>query len=875
MTLEAGSQLLHYRLLEKIGEGGMGVVWKAVDTELDREVAIKLLPAAFAADEERLARFRREAKLLASLNHPNIAVIYGLHEGEGSIRFLAMELVAGEDLSQRLARGPLPIDDAIAVATQIASALEASHGQGVIHRDLKPANVLLAPDGTVKVLDFGLAKSLEGGGSQADLSQSPTVTSLGTQAGVILGTAAYMSPEQAKGRPLDRRSDIWSFGVMLHEMVSGRCSFSGESVSETLAEVLKGEPDWSALPAATPAALRRLLERCLVKDAGWRLADMADARIELRAAAQDEPEHAVAAAAPARSGALTRLFAAIALAAIATAVWLAQRPAADSGPTRLEIALPHGESIAGRPAISPDGRTVAYQTVSGAGTSQLYLRDLSDFEPRRLPGISGHGGPFFSPDGKELAFASQGSLWKVAVDGGTPTPLVETLEIFGGTWAADGSIVWAPGLNAGLYRLRPGSTTAERVTEPDSAAAGYAHVFPQALPDGRILYTRWGETEEKNYILDLETGESIPIRGSRLSQVATALYAPGHVLVGDRQTGLQLAPLELGGGAAMGTARNVASGVFWEQGIHLPSAAVSAEGTLVYAAGDPSRCRLVWFDRRGAVTTAVEEEQDYRFPELSPDGGRVALTVGPDVVVIDLERGTQTKIAAFRGDHLSFRPQWLPDGKRVLFGSNVSGRWDLYVTNADGTGSIEPYVDWEPTAYADSVSRDGTLLMASPGDGTGSDLWMLEPGGVPEPYLLTPSNEWASRFSPDGTLVAYASNSSGRPEIYVQTFPAGDERTQISVAGGASAAWSPDGSRLYYTLDGVMWEVSVQRSPLRFGRPERLFAGDIAAGNWTRFTVAPGENGDRFLMQQPLPEAIPDRLRVVIGWGDEVGLDLD
>ncbi len=887
MPIQPDHPLLHYRLTEKLGQGGMGEVWKALDTTLDREVAIKLLPEMFAADAERLARFQREAKLLASLNHPNIAAVYGLHEAEGH-RFLAMEFVPGEDLGRRLQRGALPLEDAIQVATRIAAALEAAHGQGVIHRDLKPANVVLAPDGSVKVLDFGLAKTMEGAasgsgsGAGPDPSASPTVTSAGSVAGVILGTAAYMSPEQAKGRILDRRSDIWSFGVTLFEMLTGTSPYRGETVSETLAEVLKGEPDWNSLPAATPPALLRLIERCLVRDPAWRLSDMGDARIELRAAAEEEAAGVVAgagvgagAAAPSRSArTLTAVLGAVAVLAVATATWLALQPAPPPPqPISLEITLPPGHSIDARPAISPDGRTVAYHAVAGAGSPQLYIRDLSEFEPRLIGRAGGLGGSFFSPDGSEVGYHDRGSLWRVPVAGGTPTPLVDTPGMFGGTWARDGSIVWAAGLNSGLFRLALGSATPERLTQPDSSGEGYAHIFPQALPDGRILYTRWGAREEHNFILDLKTRESTPVRGSRLTQQSVATYVPGHLMVGDRRTGLQIAPLDPDAAAVTGPARSVASGVFWYESIHLSSAAVSANGTLVYAPGDPSRRRLVWVDREGRVTPAIEAEQSYMFPELSPDGRRAVVTVGPDVVVLDLERGSQTRLSALKGDKLCFKPLWMPDGKRILFASNVSGRWDLYVRNADATGEDERLVDWEPTTFPLSISRDGVVLMTTPGPETGLDLWSMKPGEEPRPYVATPFEEDAARFSPDGTLVAYSSNESGRFEVYVQSYPPGGGRQVVSTAGGMAPAWSPDGSRLYYSHDGTIWEVRVTRSPaLRFGKPVRLFSGDFDANNWIRFVVTKGADGDRFLMVLPLPESMPDRLRVVVGWGEQVGL---
>jgi serine/threonine protein kinase len=461
LPIEPGQTLLHYRLIEKIGEGGMGVVWKAVDTSLNREVAIKVLPDAFAADTERVARFEREAKLLASLNHPNVAAIYGIHEAE-SIRFLAMELVEGEDLAERLSRGALPVEEAIRIALEIARGFEAAHEKGVIHRDLKPANVKLSLDGAVKVLDFGLAKAfaLDSSGESAGPSLSPTITSAGTVAGMILGTAAYMSPEQAKGKTIDRRADIWSFGAVLFEMLSGRRMFQGETVSETMAAVLMKDPEWNVLPAGTPGAVQRLLQRCLQREPASRLRDIGDARIVL-----DEALRSPAAAVDATAGeapSTRRALLPWILAAVffvVMVVALLPRPAerGSNGVMRLKLPIPESVRATGSPlprlAISPDGRKVVFRGFDDAkDNSQLYFRAIDQAEVVAIPGTEGANSPTFSPDGQWIAFGLDGMLKKIPVTGGPSMTLCEAPRLRGMSWADDGTIVFAPGRASGLTR---------------------------------------------------------------------------------------------------------------------------------------------------------------------------------------------------------------------------------------------------------------------------------------------------------------------------------------------------------------------------------------------------------------------------------------
>ena len=507
MPLDTGIRLGAYEIIGPLGAGGMGEVYRARDGHLNRDVAIKVLPESFALDADRVARFTREAQVLASLNHPNIATIYGI-EASHSIRALVMELVEGEDLSAHITRGPIAPADAVLIARQIADALEAAHEQGIVHRDLKPANIKVRTDGTVKVLDFGLAKAMDpAGASSADAMRSPTLTARATQMGTIIGTAAYMSPEQAKGKVVDRRADIWAFGAVLYEMLTGKRAFAGDDITDTIVSVVSKEPDWATLPASTPLPVRTLLRRCLDKDVKRRLRDIGEARLALEGANDAGPAPVV----QAPNKALTKMvwaasaIAAGSLAVAAFALW--RQPAAvQTTSARLTIALPAGQEITSFPAITRDGQTVAYVTQRGADDAQLYLRDLNSFEARVVAGSSGARQPFFSPDGRWVAFFANGQLQKAEVAGGAPVRLAEATYPFGGTWNDDNTIIYTESLSSGLRRVAASGGVPESLTRPDGAAKGYAHVFPQALPGGsKVLFTVWGQSQG-NAVLSLDSG---------------------------------------------------------------------------------------------------------------------------------------------------------------------------------------------------------------------------------------------------------------------------------------------------------------------------------------------------------------------------------
>ena len=496
LTLTPGTRLGPYEILADLGAGGMGEVYRATDTNLKRQVAIKVLPAAFAADAERLARFQREAEVLAALNHPNIAHIHGLERSDGTLA-LVMELVEGPTLADRIAHGAIPLADALTIATQIAEALEAAHEQGIIHRDLKPANIKVRADGTVKVLDFGLAKAMDpAGASNANAMNSPTISMHATQAGIILGTAAYMSPEQARGKAVDKRADIWAFGCVLFEMLSGRQLYAGDTITDVLAGIVSREPDWSLLSAQTPPVVRRLLARCLEKDPQRRLRDIGEARVAL-----SDPTGLLAAPAAspisvnARSWRRSTVWAALAFVAISSAgvavwTWTRLRPATAPRVTRLSIPLPAGQILAGNsgPAVSPDGRSIAYVATAADGVSRLYVRALDRFESTGIPESEGAQQPFFSRDGGRIGFFARGKLLTVSLSGGAPTAIAAaSFQPLGGTWGEDDTIVFVPALTSGLLRIPSAGGKPQKVTVPDEAAGGYAHVWPQFLPGGRSV----------------------------------------------------------------------------------------------------------------------------------------------------------------------------------------------------------------------------------------------------------------------------------------------------------------------------------------------------------------------------------------------------
>ncbi len=894
MPIEPNSQLLHYSLTEKIGEGGMGAVWRAHDTTLNRDVAIKLLPQVFAEDPERLARFEREAKLLASLNHPNIAAIYGLHQegasaGAGQapgVRFLAMELVGGEDLQQRLQRGPLSVDEALKVAVQMAAGIEAAHDRGVIHRDLKPANVIVSPEGHVKLLDFGLAKALESDRPGADSALSPTMTSAGTVAGMILGTAAYMSPEQARGRPLDRRTDLWSFGCVLYECLVGKSLFAGETVSDSLAAILRKDPDWSKLPADTPPMVRLLLRRCLTRDPAKRLKDAGDARLELEQAIEDPDVAALGiTAAPAitttRSSTARRIAPwGVAAVALLTAAFFALtgNDAPHPPERRLMIPVPgattFGDNAASPPVVSPDGRHVVFGVTENYQT-HLWIRPLDSFEGRRLPGTENAEFAFWAPDNRHVGFFSGGWVKRIEIGTGRTQPVTNAGSFYprGASWNGDGKIIFAPDSNTGIHIVDATGGEPRQLTTPDPEVVDSSHRWPHFLPDGEhFLFLSWTNDltalrEHGGVFLASIAGDFDPVRV--LADASRVVYAaPGYLLV-LRDDDLIAVPFDADKLQVTGDARVIADGVLRSRDSGHGAFSVSSEGTLVYARDQISRpATLSWYDRAGNATPAAAEPSSVVALSLSPDATRaVAELPGAsgdrEIWLFDLVRGVRTRLAS--GPFSFMNPIWSPDGDRVLLNSQEHGHSDLFTRATDGSDEQTEMLVDEMDKQAWDWSRDGDKVLYWPigsGEGT-SDIWIYSvSAGQSEPVIQGDPSYTMAKFSPDDRHIVYASDESGRVEVFAHSIESGARR-QVSIAGGTNPSWRGDGKEiLYRDLEGRMMAVALPDYPrsLDLGAPVELFTIDdvLVAGDAT-------DDHQRFLLAtQSTLDSEP--LFVILNW---------
>jgi len=863
-----GTTLGHYRITERIGAGGMGEVYRAQDTTLGRDVAIKVLPQSFASDADRLARFEREAKLLASLNHPNVAQVYGFEQHEGT-RFLVLELAEGEDLSERLKRGPIAVDEAIEIAKQIAEALEEAHEKGIVHRDLKPGNVKLAPDGKVKVLDFGLAKAWAGdpaSGSSAgsDLSQSPTLAHTGTQAGVILGTAAYMSPEQARGRPVDKRADIWSFGVVLYEMLTARQLFAGETASDVLAGVLKTEIDFDVLPASLPPSLLRLLHRCLERDPRRRLRDVGDARLEIEAVGE-EPAAPVAPASSAASPkgwllGLASLLAGLALGAALHAAF--SRASEGTEPTtrgtRRSILIPPplgGPRVIYGLAISPDARFVALGQDLGTD-GLLEVRPVDSLQSIAVPGTEGASLPFFSPDGEWLAYFDDDELRKVPTAGGPSVVVCEARTSLGGTWADDG---W-------IYFLH-GESRLARVPEDGGEPAELSDevVFnPHALPGGRgILATlALGATSSEAATIALMRPDGTY---RRLMEGGYApKYLPSGHLLYMQQGDLFAVPFDLESLEISPPARRIASGVLTDSIWSLPSYDVARDGTLVYLeGGDFAATVPTWVGRDGTTEPLSMPRDVYGTFQLSPDRSGLAIQVAgaqDQIHVYDFARQTLERLT-FEGP--STYPTWTHDGQAVVYQAFRDGVATIMRRPVDGSDGEVPLLTPEQRRSIDAsflnpftVSPDGRYLIATSWGNieTGADLWLLDLAGTddPQPLLRTPRNEIMPMFSPDGNYIVYLSDKAGPYGIYVRPFPDVQSREwTISARGGHDARWSPTHDEIVYRVGstrfmGVLYTLEPEFTP----GTERLVL-DIEAHDSAGFSFDLSADGERFLVNKP------------------------
>ncbi len=877
MVLSPGRSLGPYEILSPLGAGGMGEVHRARDTRLQRDVAIKALPQEFARDPGRLARFEREARVLASLNHPNIAAIHGLEEADGA-KFLVLECVEGETLGARLASGPLSIEEALSVCAQIARGLEAAHEAGVIHRDLKPANVMVRPDGSVKVLDFGLARpDTAGSGALQDRSRSPTLTA-GTEAGVIQGTAAYMSPEQARGKPLDKRTDVFSFGCVLYECLTGRQAFRSDTVSDTLAAILKTEPDRDALPPETPDRVRVLLRRCLEKDPARRLHDIADARIEIEEALA-QPE--VSSAAPVPASRWSRLlWGAAGLLAGALGVLLAERAlrlsrpsAALPAPVRSSLTLPPAATLRTGPfqhslVFSPDGRRLVLAIRDGKARLHVRALDRAEIEP--IPGTEFGHSPFFSPDGEWLAFFTDRELKKVALAGGAPLIVCEVPPVTqGGAWAPDSWIYFGI-INSGLQRVRSSGGNPEPFTTPDRKAGERAHVWPQLLPGGSqlLVVVRAGKDfqdyERSNLaVLDVASRKLRTV----LPGVSFGQYAPpGHLLF-LRGASVLAVPCDPKTLEPSGPHFALPGDVMIADVARAPFLA-SAAGVLAYAAGEAERlwtATLVWVDRSGREEPLALPPGTYQTPILSPDGEKVALLVTEgareSIFTYDLARNVLSPLLPEAGR--SFNQTWTPDSRRIVFASFDEGWPRLYGKAADGSGSPEALSPGEVPEFPSSVSPDGRTLAYAAVSTTneGMDIWLLSLDGRRErrAWFETPFKEYSPFFSPDGSLIAYTAEESGqKPEVYVRPYPGPGGRIKISGRdGGSEPLWSPDGSELFYRSESKeLMAAKIVRSPTLSASAPRLVLKTtpyLSGGSEAyprRYDISP--DGKRFLFIKPL-----------------------
>jgi hypothetical protein len=907
MPLSNSTRLGSYEILCALGAGGMGEVYRARDTRLDRDVAIKILPEAFAADAERVARFQREAKVLASLNHPHIAAIYGLEDAAG-VKALVMELVEGPTLADRIAAGAIPLEEALPIARQIAEALEAAHEKGIIHRDLKPANIKVRADATVKVLDFGLAKAFEPSGSSSpNVTASPTISIYATKASVILGTAAYMAPEQARGRVVDTRADIWAFGCVLYEMVTGTRAFNSDDVTDTIVAVVSKEPDWQALPAAA-SRLRPLLARCLRKHAKQRLQAIGDARIQIEELISTS-EGVAATGAPVTAP--SRRVAPAATAALVAGVlmgallmWALTRPAPPNRmlTSRFEIVPPPAQSLAMQGAdrdiaISPDGQYIVYR--ADAGLAQLVVRAIDRLEAHPLPEITNARLPFFSADSRWIAFFDGAGLKKVPITGGSAITILKKYIVpRGASWGDDNSIVFATNdTSSGLLRVPASGGAPTVLTRPDAANGEKNHWRPSLLPGGRgVLFTITALNPEEPAqvaVLDMKTGKRKTLirGGSQAEYVHT-----GHLVYMAAGT-LHAVRFDLGRLEVLGDPVPVVDDVWMSSATGAVNYATSRPGTLVYvpASGARRPRSLVWVDRKGQQTAMRTLPRMYAEPRLSPDGTRLALTIGDqerDVWIWDIVGERLTRLTFDPG--IDERPVWTADGRRIVFASARAGPLSLFMQAADGTGAVERLTT------GTEVSGPAPAFVAPDGSGVvgsvitpktnGDVVWFplkgpasrSTPGsgaslsGV-EPLVRTTAIEFNPDVSPDGRYIAYQSNESGRDEIYVKPFPrVNDGRWEVSTDGGTRPVWARNGRELFYVdLANTLTTVPVRTSGPTFaaGNPAKLFE-TASAGSLTSprdYDVAP--DGQRFVM---IKENAGDRntrpagMVVVQNWTEEL-----
>jgi serine/threonine-protein kinase len=909
MPLAPGARLGGYEIIGLLGAGGMGEVYRALDSSLGREVAIKVLPEGLAQHPDRLARFSREARLLASLSHPNIAVVHGLERSSDSC-YLVMELVRGETLAQRNARGTLQQHDALQIFRQIAEGLEAAHDQSIIHRDLKPANIMLTPQGMVKILDFGLAKIVTSD-DEVSSTHSSTLSSGPTLAGMVMGTAAYMSPEQARGDQVDRRTDIWAFGCLLFESVTGHAAFPGRTASDTIASVLKEEPDW-AKAARVPPKLQRLIRRCLQKDPHIRLHDIADARIELDDIAREPSATAMESGAieraslPTARGSNRGLMAAAAvvLVGLGLVAGRAWRPAPASTTVsalaRLMLTLPAAQLLEkGQPpplAISPNGRLLVYAAAIGGGRTKLFLRPLDEFAARPLPETDGASAPFFSPDSRWLAFHADGLLKKVSVAGGVPLTIGEAPPIWSAAWGPGDRIVFATTLaKSGLWLVSANGGEPVSITTPAEDDA--QHVYPQLLPDGKqVLFSVRRPNSWQLALGAVDSHEWRILGNGRTIGEGAQYLSTGHIVYAQS-------------GGLVATAFDPAVGDLNQPPVPLlerleisryggANFAVAADaGTLAYLPGGSSVAdrTLVRIERDGRTRPLIDARAAYEYPALSPNGRELAMMIatetGSDIWILDLERATRTR---FTTQGVGAFPVWAPDGSKLAFQS--TGPFNLFWKPTDGTADAQPFLSpftagaagsWPdagasllpgtlPTLagagpqFPTTWARDGTLAFHQRKPSGERDIWVVQAGNA-APFIVTPFDEHSPQFSPDGKWIAYVSDESGRTEVFVQPFPGPGQKWLLSTGGGIDPVWSKDGRELFFREGDALMAAPVAPKGEVFsaGRPQRLFEVRFDTGNnGPNYDVS--RDGQWFVVPRQDRMPAPGELHVVLNWFGEV-----
>ena len=894
-----GSQIGPFRIEQELGRGGAGVVYLAHDTKLDRAVAIKSLPAELMENPKARTRFSREARVLASLNHPNIATIHEVYEETGGVGYLVLEYVPGQTLAERIAGARLKSQEALSIAQQIAEAVAAAHEHDVIHRDLKPGNIKITPEGKVKILDFGLAKALSG----ESIDQQTTIT----EPGRIIGTPAYMSPEQARGQLTDKRCDIWSFGCVLYEMLTGKVPFERETVSDTLASILEREPDWHALPQATPANIQVLLRRCLEKDPHQRLQHIGDAVIEIRETLSP-PSTAPPAvtltgleSAPRLKLWTVAVIVAVALICILGAIMALWNPWSTSSVPKLQlnrqvINLKQGESIGSKAyyepmaaygsavALSPDGKQLAY-VVRRGDTSHLYLRSFKEFKAQMIPGTEDARMPFFSPDGNWIGFCAGGKLKKVSLLGGAPRTICEVQRAREGCWLEDNTIVYADEQKYGLWQVPANGGEPKRLTTPLKflkEEQEHSHLYPHILPGGKgVLFTIVSPGQNRIAAFSLETHRSKPLidRGTYAHFVP-----PGHIvyyLEGD----LIAAPFDLKAMEVTGPEVPVVEGVvsFGWGGAHF---SVSRSGSLVYIPGSAAietNKKLVRVDRTGKVEALPFPLGDYQSPRIAPDGERLLIVEyepEPYLWVCELARGAKRRFTDDRGQ--TYWGIWSPDGKQIVFNSSLGGGgfMDLYSKPADGSASEKHLTEGTnqlhllPKSWAD----DGkTLVITQAVDpNTGFDIAMLpyEAAGKPQPLINTHFNEFHPTISPSGRWLAYSSDESGRAEVYIKPYPGPGGAIPVTTEGGREPVWDPSEKELYYRDDNgyKLFTVSVITEPVvQVGSPVLLFEGSFMGNSWfwgRNYDVSP--KGDFFILIEEGEMQPATQINVVLNWSEEL-----